>query len=373
MNEKMALVGLNMVSCLGPVRVRSLLETFGHAAAIYGASVDDLCLTRGIGSVLAEKIRSQLDILDIDAEFRKADKLGIHIITWDDPDYPLHLKGIYDPPIVLYIMGTITDADHHGLAVIGSRRCSMYGLRVSDQFSFQLAKMGYTIISGLAIGIDTAAHQGALKAGGRTIAVLGSALDEIYPSENVELAKEIAKNGALISEYPFGRKPDKTTFPYRNRIVSGMSEGVIVTESPLKSGALITADIALEHGKQLFAIPGRIDSPGSHGCHKLIKQGAKLVERVQDIIEEYEFLFPAEKYSALEQKTKRPEVTLTADEADVVKCLGMGELDVDTLARNAKKTSQQLSVVLFGLEMKKVIRMLPGRIVELVVQATDFR
>ncbi len=226
-------------------------------------------------------------------------------------------------------------------------------------------KAGFTVVSGLARGIDTAAHKAALKGGGRTLAVLGSAIDRLYPEENAELADKIAESGAVISEYTMGREPDRTTFPYRNRVVSGLSLGVLLVEADVKSGAVITATGALEQGRSVFAVPGRADTPHARGCHMLIKQGAKLCEDIDDILQEFEMLIPEAKKTAAEKMPKRPDVPLTDDEQAVVKALWKGGLDVDTLARAANLKSAQLSALLLGLEMKRVVRVLPGRIVEL--------
>jgi DNA processing protein len=225
--------------------------------------------------------------------------------------------------------------------------------------------------SGLARGIDTAAHEGALKGGGRTLAVLGGALDKFYPPENRILAEKIAEQGAVISEFPFGREPDRTTFPMRNRIVSGLSMGVVVVEAGIKSGALHTANAAAEQGRTIFAVPGRIDSAFSGGSHQLIKTGAKLVEDVDDILQEFEFLIPKKKQEVELDLMMRPEVQLSAEEQAIVKALAPGEQDVDTLARLVELPAAKISALLIGLEMKRVIRMLPGRMVELTVGWKD--
>ncbi|MCF7849764.1 MAG: DNA-processing protein DprA, partial [Kiritimatiellales bacterium] len=261
--------------------------------------------------------------------------------------------------------------DKRSIAIVGSRATSHYGLTVADRLAYQLTQTGFTVVSGLARGTDTAAHRGALKGGGRTIAVLGGSLDNLYPPENEALAKDIAKNGAVISEYPMGRQADRMTFPYRNRIVSGLSMGVIVVESGVKGGSMHTADAAMEQGRTVFAVPGRIDLPGAHGPHRLIKNGAKLVESLDDILEEYEFLIPPSELDAPAPATAaRPDVPLSEEESKIVEALWQESLDVDSLARKTGLKSHQLSSLLLGLEMKRVVRMLPGRMVEL---ADDLR
>jgi DNA processing protein len=255
--------------------------------------------------------------------------------------------------------------------MVGSRKCTHYGLSVADRLSYQLAQTGFTVVSGLARGIDTAAHEGTLKAKGRTIAVLGSAIDQLYPPENAELADAIARSGAVISEYPFGRQADRMTFPYRNRIISGISMGIIVVESGAKSGSLHTADAATEQGRSVFAVPGRIDSPASKGTNRLIKNGAKLVDNVGDILEEFELLIPQGNLEEPQKETSaRPDVPLSEPEKRVVEALWQEAKDVDTLVREIGINSAQMSGLLLGLEMKRVIRMLPGRMVEL---ADDLR
>ena len=373
MNTREAYIGLNMIPNLGPVRIRSLVDQFGSPEAVFSVSGDELQSVKGIGGRLAEIIAEQRARVRVDRELDGVKAMGARIVTWVDEDYPDPLRSIYDPPVVLYVLGTLEKKDRHALALVGSRRCTHYGLRVADRLSYQLAKVGYTVVSGLARGIDTASHQGALKGGGRTLAVLGGALDRLYPEENRKLADQIAEQGAVISEFPLGREPDKTTFPYRNRIVSGLSLGVIVVESPLKSGSLITADVALEQGRQVFAVPGRIDEPSSQGCHRLIRQGAKLVESVDDVLEEFDQLIPAEASRSIQEAKKRPDVVLSSDEVRVVQALGGGALDLDTLARTCGMTSVSLSGLMLGLEMKRVIRTLPGRRIELCVQAGDIR
>ncbi len=373
MEERTAYIALNMISELGPVTVRALIETLGSPQAVFAAGVDQLTRAKGVGAERAQAIISQRDTIDVADEIAKAKQLGAHMVTPLDDEYPDSLKEIHDPPLALYVRGELKSTDQHAIAMVGSRRCTHYGRTVADRLAYQLAKVGYTVVSGLARGIDTAAHQGSLKGGGRTIAVLGGALDCLYPAENEKLADAIAKQGAVISEYPLGREPDRTTFPYRNRIVSGLSMGVVVVEAPRKSGSLITVDMAMEQGRSVFAVPGRIDTPSAAGCHMLIKNGAKLVEGVDDVLEEFEMLIPPAKREAAATATRRPEVHLSGDEESIVRALGEGGLDVDALARQAELSSAKVSSLLLGLEMKRVVRMLPGRVVELAAMLEDFR
>jgi DNA processing protein len=365
MTPRQAYIALNMIDDVGPVRVRNLIEALGSPEAILSASPEELMKAQGIGAEVAGRIVGQRSQVDPAKEEEKADKAGARIVTRIDPEYPESLKAIYDPPLALYVMGDLVPKDRHALAVVGTRTPTHYGLSVSDRLSYQLAKSGFCVVSGLARGIDTAAHQGAMKGGGRTLAVLGSAIDKIYPEENEELARRIASQGAVISEYTLGREPDRTTFPYRNRVVSGLSMGIIVVEAGIKSGAMITANEALEQGKSVFAVPGRIDTPSSRGAHSLIKQGARLIEDIDDVLREFEFLLPPDKKQQAESLPARPDVPLNDEEQSVVRALWKGSLDVDSLAREASLKSAQVSSLLLGLEMKRVVRILPGRVVEL--------
>lgn len=367
MTDRQAYILFNMMEGIGPVRIRSLVEALGSVTAIVEASAEDLRRGKAVGPELARSVIRQRDTLDPVAEEEKARAVGARIVTAIDEEYPRALREIYDPPLALYVRGTLDEKDRHAIALIGSRRTTHYGRQVADRLAYQLGRIGYVVVSGLARGIDTAAHEGALKSGGRTIAVLGGALDKLYPSENTALAEAIEKNGAVISEFPLGREPDRTTFPMRNRIVSGLSLGVVVVEAGFKSGAMHTADSALEQGRSVFAVPGRIDSSSSRGAHQLIKNGARLVEDVDDILQEFEFVVPPEKQQTEMHLEARPEIKLSDEEQAIIKALWDGEQDVDTLARAAQLNSAKVSALLIGLEMKRVIHMLPGRVVELTV------
>ena len=355
-----------MIEGLGPVSVRRLIDVLGSPKAILEADREALMEARGVGEKLALKIVVQRDGIDFEEEAEKAAEIGARIITPEDDEYPAALKTIHDPPLALYVLGQILPKDSKAIGIVGSRSTSHYGLTAADRLAYQLGQTGFTVVSGLARGTDTAAHSGALKSGGQTIAVLGGALDCLYPPENAELAKKISKSGAVVSEYPMGRKADRMTFPYRNRIISGMSMGVLVTESAIKGGSMHSAEAAMEQGRTVFALPGRIDMPGARGPHMLIKNGAKLVERIDDILEEYEFLIPPSEREAPESApSARPDVPLSEEESKVVEALWQEPLDIDTLGREIGMKSHQLSSLLLGLEMKRVIRMLPGRMVEL--------
>lgn len=371
MTDREAYIALNMMEGLGPVKVRALIDFLGSPQAVFEVDGDQLQQVRGIGEKLRCSILEQRTQVDPTAEVENAGALGIRLITPLDADYPVALKTIHDPPLALYVRGSFVPSDDHSLGIVGSRKATHYGLNVADRLAYQLAQTGFTIVSGLARGIDTAAHEGALKGKGRTIAVLGAAIDQLYPPENAELADTIAERGVVVSEYPLGRQADRMTFPYRNRIISGLSMGVIVVEAGVKSGSLHTADAALEQGRSVFAVPGRIDHPSAKGPHRLIKNGAKLVDNVGDILEEFELLIPPGEMEEPEKRAAaRPEIPLSEDEKKVVEALWQGALDVDSLARAVGMASAEISGYLLGLEMKRVIKMLPGRIVEL---AEDLR
>jgi DNA processing protein len=375
MEQRNAYIILNLIEGLGPVSVRRLIDALGSPKAILEADREALMKVHRVGEKLALKILTQRDNLAAETEIDRAAKIGARIITPVDEEYPEVLKTIHNPPLALYILGRILPQDAKAIAIVGSRATSHYGLTAADRFAYQLGQTGFTVVSGLARGTDTAAHRGALKSGGRTIAVLGSALDCLYPPENADLAEKISKKGAVLSEYPMGRKADRMTFPYRNRIISGLSMGLLITESAVKGGSMHSAEAAMEQGRTVFALPGRIDMPGSRGPHLLIKNGAKLVERLDDLLEEYEFLIPPAELETPEDATAaRPDVPLTEEESKVVEALWQEPLDVDSLARKIGMPSHELSGLLLGLEMKRVIRTLPGRIVELAEDLkTGFR
>lgn len=369
MTPREAYIALNLLEGIGPVKARALIEAAGSPQAVFGMSVEELQACRGIGRVLAESLADQAAGVDPVAEEERANKVGARILTPLDETYPEALAAIHDPPLALYIAGALERRDRHAVAVVGSRRCTHYGRSAADRLSYQMARSGFTVVSGLARGIDTAGHEGALKAGGRTLAVLGGALDQLYPPENRDLAVKIAENGAVISEFPLGRKPDRTTFPYRNRIVSGLVMGVLVVEAPPKSGALQTADMALEQGRTVFAVPGRIDTPSARGTNTLIKNGAKLVDDVEDILQEFEYLEKTVAPAPEGAGEAVPRPAFSPDEQKILEVLVDEEMDVDTLTRRSGLDSARVGALLIGLEMKRAVRLLPGRRIALAVGA----
>ncbi|HZV35949.1 MAG TPA: DNA-processing protein DprA [Verrucomicrobiae bacterium] len=362
MDSREALVALNMIEHVGPVRVRQLLEHFGDAPAILSASRQQLQQVRGIGEETAEAIAGWEKTIDLAGELKRISEFGCHILISTDEDYPELLRQIYDPPIVLYVKGRLGAQDKNAVAMVGSRMTTHYGIEVARKLAYQLAYVGVTVVSGGARGIDTAAYQGALSAKGRTIAVLGTGINRVFPAENAELFERIAANGALITQFPFNRNADKQSFPIRNRIVAGMTLGTVVVEANLTSGALITAHMAVEQGRQVFAVPGRIDSPRSKGCHELIKKGAKLCEGAEDILSEFEYLFPASNRPPGASETGQlPALNLSENEQKVYDAI-TEESSVDEIIRRSGLPSSAVSVALLGLEMKRLIRQLPGKI-----------
>jgi DNA processing protein len=358
MEELEALIILNSIEGVGFVKLRRLKENFGSFAKVILKTEEDLIKIEGIGKTLAGKIRDAFKEFDLKKELKLVKESKVSLVTLDDKDYPENLKEIYDPPYLLYMMGELKEADKNALAIVGSRRASYYGLSTAEKFGFSLASRGITIVSGLARGIDTSAHRGAFKSGGRTLAVLGSGLSNLYPKENKKLAEDISKNGAIISEFPMEYPPFKQNFPRRNRVISGLSKGVVVVEAAERSGALITADFALEQGREVFAIPGKVDSFTSGGTHNLIKQGAKLVTSIEDILEELKLdIFSSKEENnnsvsalALEDKEKRIFSILTDEPCYI-----------DELMSESALTITELSNILLKLELKGLIKQLPGK------------
>ncbi len=363
MEPREALLALNMINHIGPVRVRQLMEHFGDAPSILRASRQQLLAVHGIGEEAADAIVHWEKSVDLAAELKRVQEFGCNLVTQDDPEYPELLRQIYDPPIILYVKGKLLPKDKNSVALVGSRMTTHYGIEAARKLGYQLAYLGVTVVSGGARGIDTAAHQGALTAKGRTISVLGTGINLIFPAENAELFERIAESGAVITQFPFNRPADKQTFPIRNRIVAGMTLGTVVVEANLTSGALITANFATEYGRQVFAVPGRIDSPRSKGCHELIKKGAKLCEGPEDILSEFEYLFPASNRPPAPNETGLlPALELTDNEQKVYATLDHEELAIDEVIRKSGLPASAVSVALLGLEMKRLVKQLPGKL-----------
>jgi DNA processing protein len=363
MESREAIVALNMVNGVGPIRLRHLLDSFGDAPTILAASQSRLASVNGIGEETASAIAHWRDTVDLDAELKWIGQYGCHVLIQSDPEYPELLREIYDPPIALYVKGGLLPSDKNAIAMVGSRLTTPYGIETARRMAYQLAFAGVTVVSGGARGIDTAAHQGALSAKGRTVVVLGTGINIVFPPENIELFERCAASGAVITQFPFNRKADKQTFPIRNRIVAGMTLGTLVVEANLTSGALITANMAANYGRQVFAIPGRIDSPRSKGCHDLIKNGAKLCESAGDILSEFEYLFPAANRPGPEEAQSRlATMTLSENEQKALAALCESEKHMDEIIRETGLGAAPTSVALLSLEMKRLAKQLPGKL-----------
>ncbi len=346
-------VGFNLVRGIGPARLRMLIDAFGDverawhapAEALYRVGLD----RRSLENLLETRAR-----VDLDREVRRVAAVGAHILTWEDEGYPKLLAEIPDPPPVLYVRGELKLEDAWAVAVVGTRRASTYGREVTRRLVSVLAQSGVTIVSGLARGIDAVAHQTALEAGGRTIAVLGCGIDLVYPPEHRELARRIAAQGALVSEYPLGTQPEPGNFPPRNRIISGLSLGVVITEAGRDSGALITADYAAEQGRDVFAVPGSILSAGCAGTNRLIQDGAKPVLDAADILQELNLTMVAE------QKEARQALPTTEMEALILAHLSAEPIHVDDLTRAVGLPVAQVTSTLALMELKGMVRQVGG-------------
>ena len=365
-------VALKWVEGVGNVGFKALLEAFGTPQKVFEAPLSMIKAVPGIGDKTAPQIKAFKDWKKVEKELECADSTGVSIVTSQDPLYPSQLLSTYDYPAFLYVKGHLKEDDVN-VAVVGSRTASTYGKFTTERLCRELVLRGITVISGLARGIDSAAHRGALSGKGRTIAVLGCGLDVVYPPENEELFNEISLQGALISEFPFGTPPNAPNFPARNRIISGISLGVVVVEASEKSGSLITARIALEQGREVFAVPGSIDSSGSRGTNKLIKQGAKLIENVEDILEE---ILPqvtsAPKVVKPDQRQKQPDdqqkiltsspdLVLKETEKTVWQVLSQKPVHIDQIITSTGLTAHEVLVILLNLELQGLIEQKPGK------------
>jgi DNA processing protein len=360
MNATEAYIALNMLPTIGPVRLRKLLEVFQEPQQILAARRGDLRKVEGIGTEVADQIANWESIVDLSAELQRIRDFGATVMTQQSPSYPQSLREIHAPPIVLYVWGELLDRDHHAIGVIGARRTTHYGMESAKKLAYQLAYAGLTVISGLARGIDTAAHHGAIAAKGRTIAVIGSGLAKLYPPENAGLAEKIRNgNGAIISEFSMDIEPDRQTFPMRNRIISGWSHGILVVEAGLNSGALITAAQALEQGRAVYAVPGHINAPSAMGSNRLIQQGAKLVMDASDILDDLEILLPEAKPSP--ETAARSLPPLSGEERQVFDAIEASETSIDDIAARSRLPIAVVSSTLLQLELKRLVKQLPGK------------
>ncbi|MFA6548655.1 MAG: DNA-processing protein DprA [Candidatus Margulisiibacteriota bacterium] len=358
-------LAINKIPEVGPVTVKKLFDQFGVIEKAWQAEEKEILSIEGINQRAAKSFLEYRTKIDLEQESASIAKAGVEVLTLLDDNYPSHLKNIYDPPPVLYYKGQILKEDEKAIAIVGTRKASHYGLETAKKLARELAGMGITIVSGLASGIDTAAHEGALEAGGRTLAVFGTGVDVIFPAENRVLAQNIAKSGALLSEFALGTRGERSSFPRRNRIISGLSLGVIVVEGHYDSGAMITAKFALDQGREAFAVPGNVELEQSKGPHWLIKQGAKLVECVEDVIEELKFQITSTKSQTIPNNkipNSKPDYSdLSEEERRIVGVLSREPKHLDVIAAETGFPIPQISSMMLMLEMKKAVRQLPGK------------
>ena len=352
---------------LGNILTRRLVGFFGSAEAVIRADEaalrDSGILGPARATTLYRYVRSFSGWGDIEREIERARRIGIRILALSDPDYPELLSGITDPPVVLYIRGTLADTDRFAVAIVGSRATSPYGVQQARNLSESLARSGITIVSGMALGIDAEAHRAAIRAGGRTLAVLGSGLDVIYPMENRNLYFEVAQSGALVSEFPLGSDPEKANFPKRNRVISGLSLGTVVVEATQNSGSLITARSALEQGREVFAVPGRVGAPNSKGTHALLRQGARLVESASDILAELKGVlggYLSDKHRNIEPESCPGREPLDPREAGLLNHLSHQPKNIDEIAALWDVDAASAMGLLLSLELKGYVHRQAG-------------
>jgi len=352
-------LALNFVPGVGAIFIKRLLDRFQTPEAVFQASMKELLEVEGLGVKVASEIRKGPSEQAVKNELSSLEKSGGKIITLKDEAYPPRLRDIYDPPALLYLKGELKKEDELAVSIVGSRKTTPYGRWITEKISQTLVRYGVTIVSGMARGVDSVAHWGAISGGGRTLAVLGCGVDVVYPPENRNLFSKIIEQGAVLSEFPMGSPPEGGHFPKRNRIISGLSMGVVVVEAGPDSGSLITANFALEQGREVFAIPGNVGAGGSRGTNRLIKDGAKLVESSEDILEEILPQWKREKERIEEVKPRGPE--LSEEEKILYEMLGETPLHIDAMIRESKFEPGKVSSLLLNLELKGLISQWPGK------------
>jgi len=355
-----SLLGLSMVAGVGAARLRSLVNHFGDPGSVLNATERELTEVDGIDRPLARRILSERNFEEeIQLQLSRVNRVEARIVTFWDKEFPENLKKIYDPPVMLFVRGQLSISDKYSIAVVGTRNPTTYGKHVAEKFAAEIAEYGIVVVSGLARGVDTIAHATTVRSGGRTISILGSGVDVIYPSENKRLAEQILVNGAIISEYYMGSKPDAVNFPRRNRIISGISLGTILIETDINGGAMITASFALDQNREVFAVPGGIFERKGRGTNKLIKEGrAKLVEDISDVVEELRYKLKPILKSQPKSQTK---IQLSIFEQKIFDALSEDPIHVDALAEKCKMPTSDILVQLLGLELKGIVKQLPGK------------
>ncbi len=367
-DDLLDLIALSLVPGLGPRLTQALVDHFGTAAEVRRAKAGHLEEVPHIGAKLARSFADALAEVDPMAEYQRSVELGVRLLTLNSPDYPASLKSVPDAPHLLYVRGEITSADDAAVAIVGSRQCTSYGIRMASKIAASLGRAGYTVVSGLALGIDGAAHRGALDGGGRTIAVLAGGLSAIYPPEHVDLANEVAAKGALITETPLSMAPQRGMFHARNRLISGLGRAVVVIEANDRSGALITARHAIEQGREIFAVPGNVDSPQSAGTLSLLRDGAKLIRNADDLLDDLNALAqpvrPAPSVGPPRVEVPKPAPTLTDPLHQRLWDMLAEPRHMDEIIRAMGLSIGELNKLLITLEMKKLIRRAPGSVYE---------
>ncbi len=351
---------LSMIPGVGPLLRKELLERFGTAENVLKASPSELRTVPRLGPKLSHAIATANETIDVDGELQRCEKHGIQLLSQCQSNFPSALAEIPDPPAVLYMQGQLLPQDELAVAIVGTRHASQYGREQARRLAASLSRAGITIVSGLARGIDAEAHQAALDSGGRTIAVLGSGLLNIYPSEHKELARRVTENGALLSEYSTESKPARGSFPRRNRIVTGLSQGVIVVEAGDRSGALISARLSMEQGREVFAVPGRVDSRNSRGCHRLIRDGAKLVETADDVLEELGPMFKPTEDAEGREVHHPAELQLNEQERAVLDAIGSNPTSMDDVIAGCGLPIHRVLSTISVLEMRHLVRRVSG-------------
>jgi len=359
-DQRQAWLALYMIPGLGNVVLRRLFEKFLDVNNIFEASFFDLMGVEGLRKGIARKILDRGLLERAENEILKAERSGAKVLTYQDPAYPVLLREIHNPPMVLFIKGREIPSEQTFVGLVGSRNPTHYGLKTTERIAMALAKRGAGVVSGLARGIDASAHDGCLRAEGFTIGVLGTGIDVVYPKSNRKLFDQMVEKGVVLSEFPMGTAPEPRNFPIRNRVISGLSRGVAVIEATRKSGSLITAALALEQNREIFAVPGSIDSFKSTGTHWLIKQGARLIENADDILDELWFL----KQSAGIEKEREPSLPkgkMEGAERTVYDIIGNYPIHIDQIARTAAMDAGRVSMLLLKMELNGTIRQLPGK------------
>ncbi|MCI4625929.1 MAG: DNA-processing protein DprA [Candidatus Magnetoovum sp. WYHC-5] len=365
MNDELkSLIALSTLNDIGPGTIRKLLTLFGTADNVFKSSIAELMQVEGVGKGRAESIATFNKWSKVDKIIERLEVTGAKVITSTDGVFPELLREIPSCPVLLYVRGDIKKEDHYAFAVVGSRKASHYGISVTEKFTRELSEAGFTIVSGLARGIDSVAHRQAIKSSARTIAVLGCGVDIAYPPENANLMERIVERGAVVSEYPPGTRPHKEHFPIRNRIISGLSLGVLVTEATKKSGSLITASIAIEQNREVFAVPGNIMSPSAAGAHNLIKSGAKLVQGIEDIINELSPLLKGfirqdqqEYHKSAQDKSAH---LLNEDEQMLCKAMSLEPTHIDDITRLCGMPTNKALSILLNLELRGIVKQVEG-------------